>query len=163
MIRRSRIPALLTSVFLFLTLTALACSSDSGPAGSSSPGPPSGTEKAPQPPAPTIQPGQRKIGEGSFTTAILPGATAGFDPLKLPLDTGVELPPCTAFGFDFGWQVKDPYPPADVNLVWRSSSMEVGSGASGTASVGCGLLEAINKSAFKITLDAHYIIAEIQS
>ncbi len=120
-------------------------------------------EKAPPPPLPELAAGLQRLSEGTFETTIQPGGRAGFDPLQLPLDTGVEQPSCAAFVFAFSWQVKDPYPPENVDVSWLSTRAggpeEVASGASGTATVGCGFLETANNSTFAVTVQARYVIA----
>src|SRR5574341_824254 len=117
------------------------------------------TEKAPAPPTPPVQPGAQIVAEGTLSSTIIPGGTARFDPLTLPLNTGAEAPPCESYVFSFGWLVTDPYPAENVDLRWQwareGSSEEIATGASGTASLGCGFLEAVNRGASKITLEAH--------
>ncbi|MGH9203024.1 MAG: hypothetical protein ACRD2A_17500 [Vicinamibacterales bacterium] len=149
---------------LLLPLILLMACSDDENNGAETPTP-SANAEAPAPPVPELEPSQHKIAEGTLTTTINSGAVSRFDPQELPLETGNALPACAAYVFAFGWQVSQPYPPDEVDIVWRTERMgevaEVASGASGTASIGCGYLETVNNSSFTVIVDAHYLIAEI--
>ncbi len=120
-------------------------------------------EPAPSPPAPELGEDQTKLAEGTLVSTLLASGVASYDPTVFPLDGGATPPPCAGFVYLFNWQVTEPYPADSVALVWRTTRMdstqEVGRGASGSATAGCGILEAKNDGGDRITVAVHYIIA----
>jgi hypothetical protein len=115
---------------------------------------------APSPAAPELPEGVSRLAEGASSTALLPSAVTGFDPIDFPLEEGAEPPPCVAFVFAFTWQVAEP--DAGSGLIWRltetGAPREIGSGPSGSATVGCGLIEAVNDGSERISLNVRYLI-----
>ena len=109
---------------------------------------------------PELPEGVSRLAEGASSTALLPGAVTGFDPIDFPLEEGAEPPPCSAFVFTFTWQVAES--DAGSGLVWRltetGAARDIGAGPSGSATVGCGLIEAVNNGGQRISLDVHYLI-----
>jgi hypothetical protein len=116
-----------------------------------------GTSAAAEPQLPE---GVSRLAEGASSTALLPGAVTGFDPIDFPLEEGAEPPPCSAFVFTFTWQVAESG--AGSALVWRltdtGAAREIGAGPSGSATVGCGLIEAVNNGGERISLSVRYLI-----
>jgi len=152
-----------SALLLSLTIALAACGSGSeGDTGTTSPSP-TVVEEAPPPPTPAVESGAQVVAEGTLSSTIAPGGIARFDPLTLPLNPGAEVPSCESYVFSFGWLVIDPYPAEDVDLRWQwakeDGAEEVGTGASGVATIGCGFLEAMNRTGSKITVEAHYVIA----
>ena len=133
---------------------------DGSATGSASP-----ADATPVPPAPELAPGVSRLSEGTFTSTMDPGGVSAFEPISLPLELGAETPSCASFVFAFGWRVIEPSPIADNGLVWRITRMgapeEIGRGASGTATVGCGFVEAVNNSGARMTLSVHYLIGRL--
>ena len=103
---------------------------------------------------------------GEMTLNIGAGDTYAFDPIDLATQQGIEVPPCAAFVFLFGWQVRDPYPPEGVDIKFRwtrmGSTEVIAEGASGTKSIGCGGIEVVNDSAVQVTVEVRYGIGEVQ-
>src|SRR3990172_3924806 len=130
------------------------------------PSPTSEPQEAPGAPAPTVPDEVDVLALGEMTLNIGAGDTYAFDPIDLATQQGIEVPPCAAFLFLFGWQVRDPYPPDNVNLRFRwtrmGSTEVIAAGASGTQSIGCGGIEVVNGSAVHITVDVRYGIGAVQ-
>lgn len=130
------------------------------------PAPESTTAAAPTPRPPVLEPGVAKIGEGTMTFSLLPEGEYRIDPLAL-IQPGTATPPCAAFVFAFSWQITDPFPPGSNQIVWRITqqdvTQDVGQGASGTATVGCGQLIALNDGPDTINVSVWYKQGEIQS
>ena len=127
-----------------------------------SPPPPSAGETPGPPPAPAFSSGVSKTAEGVLGFTLLPGVKNSFDPIVFPADPGLQQPPCPQFVFAFGWTVTDPYPPDNVSLTWRlnrqgQSVVDIGSGPTGSQTVGCGAIEAINNSPVNVTVSIHYL------
>jgi hypothetical protein len=79
------------------------------------------------------------------------------------LAAGETLPPCEQFAFVFAWQVVVPSDPAsDVALFWKSAESgtptEIGRGPTGTATVGCGQLTAVNEATEDVAVLVDYLI-----
>jgi len=125
-----------------------------------------GPQEAPHAPAPTVPDNVSVLDIGEMSLSIAAGETYQFDPLQLAQDQGVEPPPCAAFLFLFGWQVRDPYPPENVNIRFRwtrmGSTETIAEDASGTQNVGCGGIEVVNDSAVKVTVEMRYGFGEFQ-
>jgi hypothetical protein len=62
--------------------------------------------------------------------------------------------------FTFTWQVAEAG--AGTGLVWQLTEMgaprEIGSGPSGSATVGCGFIEAINNGGERASINVRYLI-----
>ncbi|HET8943929.1 MAG TPA: hypothetical protein VFO59_04040 [Dehalococcoidia bacterium] len=127
---------------------------------------PAPTAAAPTPRPPSLAAGVRKIGEGTMTFTLLPEGEFPLDPLAL-IQPGTTAPPCAAFVFAFSWQITDPFPPGANTLIWRITRQDVtedvGLGASGSDTVGCGQLMAVNDGPDTINVSVWYIQGEIQS
>ena len=147
-----------TSLAVLVIILAIACGGDD----ESTPGPTetAGAGGTPAPAAPQLEEGVSRLAEGTSSTALLPSAVSGFDPIDLPLREGVEPPPCAEFVFTFTWQVAEAG--AGTGLVWRLTEMgaprEIGSGPSGSATVGCGFIEAINNGGERASINVRYLI-----
>jgi hypothetical protein len=66
--------------------------------------------------------------------------------------------------FSFGWQVTKANPSGEARVTFkidRRCCGEVASGG-GTASVGCGLLTAVNEGEGEVSVSMHYLQGEIQ-
>jgi hypothetical protein len=104
------------------------------------------------------------LGEMNLTLGA--GDAYPFDPIDLGVQQGIEVPPCAAFVFMFGWQVRHPYPPENVNLKFRWTRMgsveTIGEDPSGTQSVGCGGIEVVNDGPGPISVEVRYGIGEMQ-
>lgn len=128
--------------------------------------PASGGSPAPDAPVPVLDANTKKIGEGTISFVLVPGQSSPIDPIGLPLPAGATPPPCAAFVFSFGWQVTKPNPPGDAKVTFKIDRQgvveQVASGASGTASVGCGLLTAVNEGDGEMSVSMHYFQGEIQ-
>lgn len=116
---------------------------------------------APQAPVPDVDPSLEVLDLGEISLSLEAGQTYGFEAQNL---AATDAPPCAAFVFLFGWQVQDPYPPDDVSFAITSTRMEetetLGEEPSGTATIGCAFIEARNDSAFAITVQLRYAIAQ---
>jgi hypothetical protein len=103
-----------------------------------------------------------EIGSDSFDETITAGDSWSIDTETFADDGSL----CTNFAFDFTWQVQDPYPPDGVELIWQftraAGTVEVASGPAGEQSVGCGVLEALNRGAGAITVAIRYRIGAIE-
>jgi hypothetical protein len=109
-----------------------------------------------------LEEGVSRLAAGAFSTGLVPGAVSSFDPILLPLEGQREPPPCEDFVFAFAWQVREATPAE--GLVWRinedGTAREIGTGASGTANAGCGIVESVNNGSEMVTLDVHYVIGQ---
>lgn len=128
--------------------------------------PAEGGSPTPVAPVPVLDANVRKIGEGTISFVLVPGQSSPIDPIGLPLQTGATPPPCAAFVFSFGWQVTKPNPPGDARVTLKIDRQgvveQVASAASGTATVGCGLLTTVNEGDGEVTVSIHYLQGEIQ-
>lgn len=123
---------------------------------------PSATVAVPPTPLdPTLDEELTEIDAGSFDETIAPGGSWSIDTAAVALGG-----PCTNFALDFTWQVQDPYPPAGVDLVWQftreAGTVEVASGPAGEQSVGCGLLELLNRGDSPVALSILYRAGAIE-
>ena len=116
----------------------------------------------PTPADPTLDEELREIASGSFDETIAAGDAWSIDTAAFAEDVSL----CTNFAFDYAWQVQDPFPPDGVDLIWRftraAGTVEVASGPAGEQSVGCGLLEALNRGAGPITVAIRYRVGAIE-
>jgi hypothetical protein len=149
-------PATVLLVLAVLTASGLACGGDNNDA---EPSPtPSVTETAIE--AVELEEGVARLSEGTFNTILAPGAVSGFEPIALPLEFQATPPPCEVFVFTFAWLVRENNPAE--GLVWRVNESgqftEVGTGASGEATVSCGRLEVVNNGSEPFTVDVYYLI-----
>jgi hypothetical protein len=122
------------------------------------------TPEAPPAPVPRVDPSLEVLTTGAMNVTMGPGDTYSFDPVQLGINEGIEVPPCAAFTFLFGWQVQKPYPPEGVEIAFQWTRMgggeEVDRGTSGQASVGCGSIEMSNNGAMNTTVQVRYAIAQ---
>ncbi len=116
---------------------------------------------APSPLDPTLDEELTEIASGSFDETIAAGDSWSIDTETFADDESL----CTNFSFDFTWQVQDPYPPGGVNLIWQftraAGTVEVATGPAGEQSVGCGVLEVLNRGAGTITVAIRYRVGAI--
>lgn len=153
---------------------AAACGDDNGGTPTDTPGglTPAGTKEQtpsptssgvagpPEPADPTLDEQLTEIDAGSFEETIAAGGTWSVDTLALAEERTGGAPSCTNFAFDFTWQVQEPHPPDGVDLVWQftreAGTVEVAGGPAGDQSVGCGLLEAVNRGPGPVTVAIRY-------
>jgi hypothetical protein len=116
----------------------------------------------PVPADPTLDEELAEIASGSFDETIAAGDSWSIDTAAFAEDESL----CTNFAFDYTWQVQDPFPPAGVDLIWQftraAGTVEVAAGAAGEQSVGCGLLEALNRGDGEIVVAIRYRVGAIQ-
>ncbi|MCH7810983.1 MAG: hypothetical protein IH863_10435 [Chloroflexi bacterium] len=120
----------------------------------------------PAPADPTLDEELREIASGSFDETIAAGDSWSIDTVVFSEDDAGGVSLCTNFAFDYAWQVQDPFPPDGVDLIWRftraAGTVEVASGPAGEQSVGCGLLEALNRGAGPISVAIRYRVGAIE-
>ena len=106
---------------------------------------------------PEISPALRVIGEGSLDLDVAPGGRQFIEPLKLAQAFGTP-PDCASLAFLFRWRV---HGNGELRFEGqlRGSVVAVEQGNTGTASVGCMVVEAVNDSSKPITGDLRYYIA----
>ncbi len=116
----------------------------------------------PAPADPTLDEELTEIASGSFDETIAGGDSWSIDTEAFAEDGSL----CTNFAFDFTWQVQDPFPPDGVDLIWQftraAGTVEVANGPAGEQSVGCGVLEALNRGAGTITVAIRYRVGAIE-
>jgi len=116
----------------------------------------------PAPADPTLDEELAEIASGSFDETITAGDSWSIDTAAFAEDESL----CTNFAFDFTWQVQDPFPPAGVDLIWQftreAGTVEVAGGPAGEQSVGCGVLEALNRGDGEIVVAIRYRVGAIQ-
>ncbi len=116
---------------------------------------------APTPLDPTLDEQLTEIASGGIEETLAAGGSRSIDTAAIAGDAS-----CTNFAFDFTWQVQDPFPPDGVDLVWQftreAGTVEVAIGPDGEQSVGCGVLEALNRGAGTIALAIIYRAGAIQ-
>lgn len=160
-----------------LSSLGLACSGDddaSGPtavitpAGTKDETPtpaPNGGGPAPSPADPQLDEDLQELTSGELEATVEPGGTYEIDPLAITETAVGSTPPCENFAFDFTWQVTDPYPPDDVQLVWRfirdEGDVDIANAPAGEQTIGCGLLDAVNNGRTAITVAVRYRVGAI--
>ena len=116
----------------------------------------------PSPLDPTLDEELTEIASGSFEETTAAGDSWSIDTETFAEDGSL----CTNFSFDFTWQVQDPFPPAGVDLIWQftraAGTVEVANGPAGEQSVGCGVLEVLNRGAGTITVAILYRVGAIE-
>jgi hypothetical protein len=116
----------------------------------------------PAPGDPTLDEQLAEIASGSFDETIAAGESWSIDTAAFAEDESL----CANFSFDYTWQVQDPFPPDGVDLIWQftraAGTVEVASGPAGEQSVGCGVLEALNRGAGSITVAIRYRVGAIE-
>jgi hypothetical protein len=121
---------------------------------------------APEPADPQLDEQLQEVTAGELDATIQPGERYQIDPLAITEAAVGSSPACANFAFDFTWQVQDPFPPEGVQLVWEFTRMggtvEVANGPAGEQSIGCGLLEAVNRGPAAITVAVRYRVGVIQ-
>lgn len=130
----------------FLAASAIACGSrDSGP------------RPTPTLLPPEISPALRVIGEGSLHLDVAPGGRQFIEPLKLAQAFGTP-PDCASLAFLFRWRV---HGNGELRFEGKlqGSVVAVEQGNTGSASVGCMVVEAVNDSSKPITGDLRYYVA----
>ena len=121
-----------------------------------------GVAVAPTPAEPTLDEELKEITSGSSDESIAAGGSWSIDTAAFAEDASL----CTNFAFDYTWQVQDPFPTVNVDLIWQftraAGTVEVASGPAGEQSIGCGLLEALNRGAGPITVAIRYRVGAIE-
>ncbi len=116
----------------------------------------------PAPADPTLDEELAEIASGNFDEAIAAGDSWSIGTAAFAEDESL----CKNFSFDFTWQVQDPFPPDGVDLIWQftraAGTVEVAGGPAGEQSVGCGVLEALNRGAASITVAIRYRVGAIE-
>jgi hypothetical protein len=107
---------------------------------------------------PAIDPRLRVLGDGSLSLDVPPGGRQRIEPLLLAQKAGAS-PTCPGFAFLFRFRVNEG---AELRFEGdlRGSTVEVFSGAEGTVSVGCMVVEAVNEGDRRLTGELRYFIAE---
>jgi hypothetical protein len=140
------------------------------PALSPTPTPAPSPTPSPAPEAPhaapiELDPGVDSLAEDVLLPTLQAGGILNLDSVKLAEGLGITPPPCAALVFYLSWQVRQPYPPADVDvqLYWtRMGGTElIGQGPSGQTSGGCGIIQVGNNSDVEITVEIRYAIGEL--
>lgn len=126
---------------------------------------PSPTPEAPHAAPVELDPGVESLGEGVLLPTLQAGGVLNLDPIELAGELGITPPPCAALVLYLSWQVRQPYPPTDVDieLYWtRMGGTElIGEGPSGQTSRGCGAVQVVNNSDVEVTLEIRYAIGEL--
>jgi hypothetical protein len=107
---------------------------------------------------PAIDPRLRVLGDGSLSLDVPPGGRQTIEPLLLAQKAGAS-PTCPGFAFLFRFRVNEG---AELRFEGdlRGSTVEVFSGAEGTVSVGCIVVDAVNEGDNRLTGELRYFIAE---
>lgn len=112
-----------------------------------------------------LDPGVESLAENVLVSVLRPQAYLSLDPVELAEGADITPPPCAELVFYLSWQVRDPYPPTDVDLEVYWSRMGgrdlIGEGTSGQASSGCGEFQVLNNSDTPITVEVRYVIGEL--
>lgn len=128
---------------------------------------PSPSPEAETPHASPIEPdpGVESLVEGVVTSVLRSEAAHNLDPVALAEGTELTPPPCAALVFYLSWQVRDPYPPTDVDVEVHWMRMGgrdlIGEGPSGQVSTGCGEVQLLNNSDIPATVEIRYLIGEL--
>jgi hypothetical protein len=89
------------------------------------------------------------------------------DPVELAEGLGITPPACAEFVLYLSWQVRQPYPPDDIDLelYWtRMGGTELlAEGPSGQTSTGCGAVQVVNNSASPARVEFRYVVGETSS
>ncbi len=116
----------------------------------------------PAPADPTLDEALAEIASGNFDEAIAAGGSWSIDTAAFAEDESL----CANFAFDYTWQVQEPFPPDGVDLIWQftreAGTVEVANGPAGEQSVGCGVLEALNRGAGSISVAIRYRVGAIE-
>jgi hypothetical protein len=107
---------------------------------------------------PAIDPRLKVIGDGSLALDVPPGGRQTIEPLLLAQKAGAS-PSCAGFAFLFRFRTHGGEKLRFEGDV-RGSTVEVFSGAEGTVSVGCMVVEAVNEGDDRLTGELRYFIAE---
>jgi hypothetical protein len=125
---------------------------------------PSPTPEAPNAAPIELDAGVTSLGEDVLLPTLQAGGVLNLDPIELAGELGITPPPCAALVLYLSWQVRQPYPPTDVDieLYWtRMGGTElIGEGTSGQTSRGCGAIQVVNNSAVEVTVEIRYAIGE---
>jgi hypothetical protein len=128
---------------------------------------PSPTPEAPHAAPIELDPGVNSLAEDVLLPAIQAGGVFNLDSIQLAEGLGITPPPCAALVFYLSWQVRQPYPPTDVDIAFYWTRMGgtelIGEGPSGQASRGCGAIQVVNNSDVEVTLEIRYSIGELAS
>ena len=106
---------------------------------------------------PEVSPALRILGEGSLRLEIAPGARQLVEPLKLAKAFGTP-PDCASLVFLFRWRM-DGAQEVRLESQFRGSVVAIEQGNSGSASVGCMVVEAVNDGKQTIHGDLRYFVA----
>ena len=113
--------------------------------------------------------GVESLAENVLVQVLQPQETLQLDSDELAKTAGITPPPCLEGGrwnrmFYLNWQVRDPYPPTDVDIVvyWtRTLERMTAEGPSGRASTHCGEFLVTNNSDMSVTVEIRYAIGEL--
>jgi hypothetical protein len=106
---------------------------------------------------PELSPALRVIGEGTLELNVAPGRRQLIDPLRLAAAFGTP-PDCASLAFLFRWRV-DGGAELRFEGQLRGSVVAIEQGNSGSASVGCIVVEAVNDGDKPVTGDLRYYVA----
>jgi len=107
---------------------------------------------------PAIDPRLRVLADGSLALDVPPGGRQRIEPLLLAQKAGAS-PTCPGFAFLFRFRTHGGEKLRFEGDV-RGSTVEVFSGAEGTVSVGCIVVEAVNEGDHRLTGELRYFVAE---
>jgi hypothetical protein len=106
---------------------------------------------------PEISPALRVLGEGTLALDVAPGQRQLIEPLKIAQALGTP-PDCAGLAFLFRWRVNGN---AELRFEGQlqGSVVAIEQGNTGSASVGCMVIEAVNDSNRQVTGDLRYYVA----
>jgi len=111
-----------------------------------------------------VGPGIDELGEGTLQPPLSPDGVLNLDPVQLAEGLGITPPACAEFVLYLSWQVRQPYPPDDIDLefYWtRTGGTELlAKGPSGQVSSGCGSIQVVNNSASQVKVEIRYVVGE---
>jgi hypothetical protein len=115
-------------------------------------------------PMPELDDGLRSLGSGVLDIALDPGQTRDLDPLNMAINLGITPPACADFVLAFTWGLRLPNPAGDAKVGFAGERMggrfEVAAAApSGSATIGCALLQAVNESRVPVVVQLRFVVA----
>lgn len=106
---------------------------------------------------PELSPALRVIGEGTVALDVAPGQRQFIEPLKLAATFGTP-PDCASLAFLFRWRVNG-RDELRFEGKLQGSVVAIEQGNTGSASVGCMVIEAVNDGDKPVTGDLRYYVA----
>jgi hypothetical protein len=106
---------------------------------------------------PEISPALRVLGEGTLALDVAPGGRQLIDPVQISRELS-SPPDCASLAFLFRWRVHG-RDELRFEGQLRGSVVAIEQGNSGSASVGCMVVEAVNDGDKPVTGDLRYYVA----